>query len=119
MLKKNDKDDKETNIVLKKNDKDDKDDKDEKNDKDDKEKNDDKLFIFFEKNKQYFPNFGGDIETLIFQSKIEHCKRVFFKDDSEKKVLTLEDINNGLEILKKNKKINNDIDNKKLLAMYT
>jgi ABC-type molybdenum transport system ATPase subunit/photorepair protein PhrA len=127
-----DKDDKETNIVLKKNDKekketidkdvkDDKDDKGKKEtiDKDDKEKNDDKLFIFFEKNKQYFPNFGGDIETLIFQSKIEHCKRVFFKDDSEKKVLTLEDINNGLEILKKNKKINNDIDNKKLLAMYT
>ena len=107
---KDDKDDKETNIITT---------KDNKDDKDNKETNVDKLLIFFEKNKQYFPNFGGDIETLIFQSKIEHCKRVFFKDDSEKKVLTLEDINNGLEILKKNKKINNDIDNKKLLAMYT
>ena len=88
-------------------------------DRDSKETNVDKLLIFFEKNKQYFPNFGGDIETLIFQSKIEHCKRVFFKDNTEKKILTLEDINNGLEILKKNKKINNDIDNKKLLSMYT
>ena len=78
----------------------------------------DKLLIFFEKNKQYFPNFGGDIEILIFQSKIEHCKRVFFKDDNEKKILTIEDINNGFENLKKNKKIDN-IDNKKLLAMYT
>ena len=78
----------------------------------------DKLLIFFEKNKQYLPNFGGDIEILIFQSKIEHCKRVFFKDDNEKKILTLEDINNGLENLKKNKKIDN-VDNKKLLAMYT
>jgi hypothetical protein len=85
-----------------------------------KDVKDDKLLNFFDKNKQYFPNFGGDIETLIFQSKIEHCKRVFFfKDDTEKKILTLEDINNGLEILKKNKKINNDIDNNKLLAMYS
>ena len=86
--------------------------------KEDKDK--DKLLIFFEKNKQYLPNFGGDIEILIFQSKIEHCKRVFFKDDNdnEKKILTLEDINNGLENLKKNKKIDN-VDNKKLLAMYT
>jgi hypothetical protein len=92
----------------------------EKKDKDKEEKKEeDKLLIFFEKNKQYFPNFGGDIEILIFQSKIEHCKRVFFKDDNKKKILTLEDINNGLEILKKKKNINNDIDNKKLLAMYT
>jgi Holliday junction resolvasome RuvABC ATP-dependent DNA helicase subunit len=125
-LKKNDKgkketiatDDKEKNIISTIDDK-------EKNiittidDKDDKETNVDQLLIFFEKNKQYFPNFGGDIETLIFQSKIEHCKRVFFKDDSEKKILTLEDIINGLEIFKKNKKLNNDIDNKKLLSMYT
>jgi hypothetical protein len=90
-----------------------------KEDKNKEDKNKDKLLIFFEKNKQYFPNFGGDIEILIFQSKIEHCKRVFFKDDNEKKILTLEDINNGLENLKKNKKLDNNIDNKKLLAMYT
>ena len=77
----------------------------------------DKLLIFFEKNKEYFPNFGGDIETLIFQSKIEHCKRVFFNDDYEKKILTLEDINNGLENLKKNKKIDNN-NNNKILSMY-
>ena len=111
---KDNKDDKDN-----KDNKDNKDDKDNKDNKDNKDKNDDKLLIFFEKNKQYFPNFGGDIETLIFQSKIEHCKRVFFKDDSEKKILTLEDINNGFENLKKNKKINNDIDSKKLLSMYT
>jgi ABC-type molybdenum transport system ATPase subunit/photorepair protein PhrA len=90
-----------------------------KEDKNKEDKNKDKLLIFFEKNKQYFPNFGGDIEILIFQSKIEHCKRVFFKDDNEKKILTLEDINNGLENFKKNKKLDNNIDNKKLLAMYT
>ena len=93
--------------------------KEDKNKEDNNKKDKDKLLIFFEKNKQYFPNFGGDIEILIFQSKIEHCKRVFFKDDNEKKILTLEDINNGFENLKKNKKLDNNIDNKKLLAMYT
>jgi DNA polymerase III delta prime subunit len=80
-------------------------------------KNEDKLFNFFESNKKYFPNFGGDIEVLIFQSKIEHCKRVFFKDEDEQKILTLEDIKNGLEVLKQNKKIE-EIDNYKHLSMY-
>ena len=77
----------------------------------------DNLLIFFNDNKQYFPNFGGDIETLIFQSKIEHCKRVFFKDANEQKILTLDDIKNGLEVLKKNKKIVK-VDNYKHLPMY-
>ena len=77
----------------------------------------DNLLIFFNDNKQYFPNFGGDIETLIFQSKIEHCKRVFFKDVNEQKILTLDDIKNGLEVLKKNKKIVK-VDNYKHLPMY-
>ena len=77
----------------------------------------DSLLIFFNDNKQYFPNFGGDIETLIFQSKIEHCKRVFFKDVNEQKILTLYDIKNGLEVLKKNKKIEK-VDNYKHLSMY-
>ena len=77
----------------------------------------DSLLIFFNDNKQYFPNFGGDIETLIFQSKIEHCKRVFFKDVNEQKILTLYDIKNGLEVLKKNKKVEK-VDNYKHLSMY-
>jgi len=77
----------------------------------------DSLLIFFNDNKQYFPNFGGDIETLIFQSKIEHCKRVFFKDVNQQKILTLYDIKNGLEVLKKNKKIEK-VDNYKHLSMY-
>jgi hypothetical protein len=77
----------------------------------------DNLLIFFNDNKKYFPNFGGDIETLIFQSKIEHCKRVFFKDVNEQKILTFDDIKNGLEVLKKNKKIEK-VDNYKHLPMY-
>jgi DNA polymerase III delta prime subunit len=76
----------------------------------------DKLLQFFEKNKLYFPNFGGDIEIFIFQTKIEHCKRVFFEDEKYHKILTLEDINNGLEILKKNKKIIKE--DYKMLSMY-
>ena len=98
--------------------------KDKKKEKDDeaniittKDKEKDSLLIFFNDNKQYFPNFGGDIETLIFQSKIEHCKRVFFKDVNEQKILTLYDIKNGLEVLKKNKKVEK-VDNYKHLSMY-
>jgi hypothetical protein len=83
----------------------------------DKIKKEDLLLNFFEKNKQYFPNFGGDIETLIFQSKIEHCKRVFFKNEEEHRKLTLEDINNGLEVLKQHKKIK-EKDDYKLLSIY-
>lgn len=89
-----------------------------KKESDEKEKEiKDNLLIFFNDNKKYFPNFGGDIETLIFQSKIEHCKRVFFKDVNEQKILTLDDIKNGLEVLKKNKKIVK-VDNYKHLPMY-
>ena len=117
--------DEETNIINNKNYKDKTKEKDEetniinnKNYKDNKDRyNKDSLLNFFDDNKKFFPNFGGDIETLIFQSKIEHCKRVFFKDKNEQKILTLDDIKNGLEVLKKNKKIEK-VDNYKYLPMY-
>lgn len=63
---------------------------------------------FFEDNHQYFTNFAGDIETFIFKCKIEHSKRVFCLPKEEKKILTKEDVNNGLEEFKKHKKIKID-----------
>lgn len=56
---------------------------------------------FFKKNYDFFPNSAGDIETLIFVSKIEHSKRVFALDKSHHKLLNLEDIIAGLENVKK------------------
>ena len=57
---------------------------------------------FFEKNYDYFPNYGGDMETLLFKCKIEHSKRVFCLDNDSKRKLTKEDIENGFGEYKKN-----------------
>jgi len=60
---------------------------------------------FFVDNYDYFYNFGGDMETLLFKCKIEHSKRVFCLPKEEKKILTKEDINKGFEEFKKHKKV--------------
>ena len=52
------------------------------------------LDIFFENNYSNFKNMAGDMETLLFNCKISHSKRVFCKKDLYKK-LTIEDIKNG------------------------
>ena len=51
---------------------------------------------FFENNYSNFKNMAGDMETLLFNCKIAHGKRVFCKPN-EKKILTLEDIKNGFD----------------------
>ena len=57
---------------------------------------------WFEKNKKYFKYYGRDIETLLTKTKICHSKRVFCLDNSIKKYLTIEDLNNGFNIYLKN-----------------
>ena len=57
---------------------------------------------FFEKNYEFFPNFGGDIETLLFKCKIEHSKRIICLSQDHKKKLTKCDINNGFNEYKLN-----------------
>ena len=42
-----------------------------------------------------FKNFGGDIESWLLHSKIEHAKRVFGKCHSHHKVITQGDISKG------------------------
>lgn len=56
-------------------------------------------------NKKYFPNSGGDIETFISKCKIAHAKRIFGLDKIHKFVLTKEDIENGIVLVKKHKKL--------------
>lgn len=60
---------------------------------------------FFDKNLKLFPNSAGDIETLVFNIKIEHSKRVFcYPSDSDiRKKISKEDIYNAFEIYKNNK----------------
>jgi SpoVK/Ycf46/Vps4 family AAA+-type ATPase len=57
---------------------------------------------FFKKNYDYFKFFGRDIETILAKTKIAHSKRVFCKDDSEKKKITLKDLEKGFESYLKN-----------------
>jgi SpoVK/Ycf46/Vps4 family AAA+-type ATPase len=53
------------------------------------------LLDFFKENIKAFPHFGGDIETLLLNCKIQHGMRVFSKKANEKKILTFEDVKNG------------------------
>ena len=57
---------------------------------------------WFQKNKDYFPFFGRDIETLLAKVKIAHSKRVFCKGEDEKTKITLIDLEKGFEMFIKN-----------------
>jgi len=57
-------------------------------------------------NKKYFKHAGGDIETFFSKCKMVHAKRIIGLDKIHKFVLTKEDINNGIELVKKHKKVN-------------
>jgi SpoVK/Ycf46/Vps4 family AAA+-type ATPase len=76
---------------------------------------------WFEKNKQHFKFYGRDIETLFAKTKIAHSRRVFCLDPSIKKLLTIKDIDKGLEIYTKNKDskhTENDHFNTMISSMY-
>ena len=62
-----------------------------------------KLSSFFKKNINYFPHFGGDIESLFLNCKIYHGRRVLFLDQNQKKILTMNDIEQGFKTFIKNR----------------
>ena len=64
---------------------------------------------WFKKNMDYFKFFGRDMETLLAKTKIAHSKRVFCKQENEKKKIILIDLNKGFEMYLKN----NDVKNRK------
>jgi hypothetical protein len=61
---------------------------------------------FFKDNKDLFPFYGGDMETLFFNAKVVHARRVFCLDDEVKKKITSEDLEKALLLFKSNKGIN-------------
>jgi SpoVK/Ycf46/Vps4 family AAA+-type ATPase len=74
---------------------------------------------WFKKNKDYFPFYGRDIETLLAKIKIAHGRRIFGKPTSERKYLTNEDIENGFSMYTKNEYINKlktDADIKRMIS---
>jgi hypothetical protein len=68
---------------------------------------------WFEKNKSHFKFYGRDIENLFAKTKIAHSRRVFCLEQSLKRVLTINDIEKGLELYLKNEQ-SKDKDKEKL-----
>lgn len=66
-----------------------------------KEINEEYLNKFFEINKEYFINLGGDIETFISKCKMVHSKRTISLNKEHRFIFTKQDIDNTLELFKK------------------
>lgn len=64
----------------------------------------------FRKNKNNFPNFGGDIETLLLKCKIVHSRRCIFKNNELRKTLSIEDIKLGIDLFISHRKTKNNDD---------
>jgi ERCC4-type nuclease len=60
--------------------------------------------VWFEKKKDDFKNFGRDMELLFSYVKVVHGRRIYGKDKSLRKKITLEDLNSGYDTMLKNKK---------------
>ena len=61
-----------------------------------------------DKNKELFKNAGGDIETFISKCKMVHAKRVFNLDKRHKVILSVDDLQEGLKMMKKYRTKEND-----------
>jgi len=63
---------------------------------------------WFHDKKDNFKSFGRDMELLLTYTKVAHGKRIYGKDVSYRKKITLEDINKGYDIFLKNKNLKKD-----------
>jgi hypothetical protein len=68
-----------------------------------------KFTELFTQNKEFFTNFGGDIENYFKKCKFAHSNRVISLQQNVKKILTNNDLKKGLEIFKQNKPKTEDI----------
>lgn len=75
-----------------------------------------KLNSLFQENKELFQYNGGDTQNLLGCCKVAHSVRIFGKKRKLKKVFNMEDINDGFELFKSNKKRKVE---EKHLSMYT
>ena len=78
----------------------------------------DDLESFFKKNIESFPRFGGDVETLFLKVKIQHSRRVMFKDEDLRKKITMEDVKKGFEKFTSHRKTKDELP-EKIMTMYT
>lgn len=63
-----------------------------------------KLLDFFQNKYSDFKNFGGDMEILLFSTKIAHSLRIFGKDPILRKKINLDDLKKGFDIFIESRK---------------
>jgi len=63
-----------------------------------------KIKTLFRDKYDYFPAFGGDIETLLLQCKISHSKNTNISNDANTRELWFEDIKDGFNSFVSNRK---------------
>jgi hypothetical protein len=61
--------------------------------------------VFFEKERDYFKFFGGDMETLLSKCKYSHSRNLLSDHSKIHRLLTADDIRDGFELFKKNPEI--------------
>jgi|AntRauTorckE6833_2_1112554.scaffolds.fasta_scaffold00330_6 SpoVK/Ycf46/Vps4 family AAA+-type ATPase len=74
---------------------------------------------FFNDNKKYFKDNGGDTENLFFEAKLIHSKNIFGLKNPNKRILNISELESALKIILKNKNKNKDEDDKVNLMMYS
>ena len=60
---------------------------------------------WFASRMDYFTTFGRDMETLFTKTKIAHSRRVFCLPVSEKKIITIDDLENGFKLFIENPEV--------------
>ena len=60
---------------------------------------------FFREHAVYFQFGGGDVETVLAQTKVQHAVRVFSLHRRDKKVITAADLDKGLEAFLRSKNV--------------
>ena len=60
---------------------------------------------WFNEKKEYFKFFGRDMETLFAKTKIAHGRRIFCKDKSDRKKLSLKDLEKGYKMYCENNEV--------------
>lgn len=70
-----------------------------------------------EDNKELFKSYGRDIENLVTKCKISHGKRIFHLDDKHSFIITREDIDNAISLIREHN--TDDNNNAQHLSMYS
>lgn len=71
---------------------------------------------WFNSKYEEFTSYGRDMEQLFTYTKICHSRRIYGKDISKRKKITMKDIENGYKMFSENRKKKDD--NKNILSMY-